>query len=485
MRLIMASATAVAVVLSAPGAHAQAISAQEAEELRAQIRTMKAQMEAMEARLNAAAPGGGAPHAATDAATDAGSPAGPGSQPAPAAALAAGTAGSAGAAKAKDDTAIEWKGSPQFAKGDNLFKVKGRIQADANYVGAPKGLHDKGLGFSSEMRRIRLGAEGAIGAGFDYKLELELSDNAVDLVDTYVGYHTGPWQIRLGNQNSFQSLDELTGDTSGSVMERAAFTDAFNFERRLGMAFQYNKGPWLAQAGVFTDDIGALSNSNDGENGGDENNSFGLDGRLAFSPKVGDFQLHFGGSAHWRRLGRLADSDTRYRQRPYVHSTNTRLIGTPAMNVSEEDHYGLEFAAIRGRWHAAAEYHVLTADRLDASTVTFQGAYAETGIFLTKGDHRGFKEGIFRVEKPAHPLGQDGFGSVLLTVRYDWLDLNDRDIRGGTQNGYIAALVWEPIQNLRFNVNYALLAYTGATPTTSGKTDYDAQVVGTRFELDF
>lgn len=323
MRLFLASTAAVAVALTAPGAYAQAISAEEAEALRAQIRTMKAQMEAMEARLNAAAPAAAAP---ADTAAQGGS-----STPAASPPLAAGSP-SKPEGKDEKDTSIEWKGSPQFAQGDRQFKVKGRIQADANYVSAPKGLDDQGLGFSSEMRRIRLGAEGAIGAGFDYKLELELSDNSVDLVDTYVGYHKGPWSIRLGNQNSFQSLDELTGDTSGSVMERAAFTDAFNFERRLGAAFQYNKGPWLAQAGVFTDDIGALANDSDGVDGGDENNSYGLDGRLVYSPKLGGFQLHFGGSAHYRRLGRLAESETRYRQRPYVHSTNTRLIGTPVMN---------------------------------------------------------------------------------------------------------------------------------------------------------
>jgi phosphate-selective porin OprO and OprP len=476
MHLIMASAAAAAIVLSAPAAQAQSISAEEAEALRAQIRAMKAQMEALEARLGALSPApaqDAAPAAEATPALASGGASGSAPTPAPV------------DAKKKEPTDIQWKGSPQFVQGDREFKVKGRIQADANYVSAPKNLNDEGLGFSNEMRRIRLGAEGAIGGGFEYKLELELSDNSVDVVDTYVGYSTGPWQIRLGNQNSFQSLDELTGDTSGSVMERAAFTDAFNFERRLGAAFQYNKGPWLAQAGIFTDDIGALANDSDGVDGGDENNSYSLDGRLVFAPKVGNLQLHFGGSAHWRRLGRLAESDTRYRQRPFAHSTNTRLIGTPAMNISEENRYGVEFAAIRGRWHAVAEYHILTADRVGLPSVAFRGAYAEAGLFLTPGDHRGYKEGIFRVEKPARPLGKDGFGSVLLTLRYDWLDLNDRDIRGGTQNGYIAALVWQPVDNLRFNLNYALMDYAGARPTASGTTDYNAQVVGTRFELDF
>lgn len=459
-----------------PDAHAQtpgqpqAISAEEAALLRAQVAALKEQVERMEARLASA---GLPPQASTPAAT-----ATPVSPPLASAAPAAPVA-------APPATAIGWKGSPQFTSGERSFKVKGRIQADANYVGAPKGLDDKGLGFSTEMRRIRLGGEGGIGGGFGYKLELELSDNSVDLVDTYVSYKHGPWTVKLGNQNPFQSLDELTGDTSGSVMERAAFTDAFNFERRLGASVQYQRGPVLAQLGLFSDDIGALANDSDGIEGGDENNSHGVDARLVYAPKLGDTQLHFGGSAHWRDLARLAEGDTRYRQRPYVHSTNTRLIGTPAMQVEREINWGVEMAAIRGRWHAAAEYNTLTADRVGLSSVRFQGAYAELGLFLTSGDSRGYKEGIFTNKAPAHPLGDGGIGSIQLTARYDWLDLNDRDIRGGTQNGYIAALVWTPVEYLRFNINYALLSYKGAKALDSGRTNYNVNVLGTRFELDF
>lgn len=448
----------------APGARAQAIGAEEAAALRAQVAALKAQVDRIEARLAEAAP-----------ATPASAPANPVASAAP----------PPSASPSAPETAIAWKGSPQFGEGDRSFKAKGRIQADANYVGAPAGLHDKGLGFSTEMRRIRLGAEGAIGGGFGYKLELELSDNAVDLVDTYVSYRQGPWTVKLGNQNPFQSLDELTGDTTGSVMERAAFTDAFNFERRLGISALYMRGPWLAQLGLFSDDIGALANEADGVEGGDENDSHGIDARLVHAPKLGDVQLHFGGSVHWRDLGRLAEGTTRYRQRPYVHSTNTRLIGTPAMHVAREFDWGVEAAAIRGRWHAAAEYNRLNARRADMPAVSFQGAYAELGLFLTPGDSRGYKEGMFRAEAPAHALGEGGIGSVLFTLRYDWLDLDDRDVRGGRQDGYIAALVWTPVDYLRFNLNYAMLAYKGATALDSGRTNYDVNVVGTRFELDF
>ena len=463
----IAGGLALAVMAAAPQAQAKAMSDQEAEALRNEVATLRERLELLEKRL-------AEPQAAAEAPPQAAA-----STPAP-----------SGAPASAPATRIEWKGSPRFVEGDKAFKVKGRIQADANYVSHPGGLDDRGLGFSNEFRRIRLGGEGKLGAGFGYKLELELSDNSVDLVDTFVTYENGPWLVTLGNQNPLWGLDELTGDTTGSFMERAAFTDAFNFERRLGLSAQYETGAFLAQAGVFTDDIGALSNDSDGPAGGDENNSHSLDGRLVYAPKIGpkdaQTQLHFGASAHWRRLKRVSDSPVRYRQRPFVHSTNTRLIGTPALDVREETSHGFEIAAIRGPWHMAAEGHWFRAARIGAPAVRFRGGYAEVGYFLTPGDTRSYDNGIFGAAKPKNPLGKNGgIGAVQFNLRYDYLDLDSRDVRGGTQNGYLAALVWTPIQYLRFNLNYGYLDYSGARALPDGRRDYGMHVLGSRFELDF
>ncbi|MET1755301.1 porin [Novosphingobium sp. RD2P27] len=380
--------------------------------------------------------------------------------------------------------AIQWKGAPQIVEGDRSFKVKGRIQADAGYVSKSDGLSDQGLGFVNEVRRIRFGAEGSVGAGVGYKLELELSDNSVDLVDTYISYRTGGLQLRLGNQNPPWSLDELTGDTAGNVMERAAFTDAFNFERRLGFTAQYTAGSVLGQAGVFTDDVSALANASDGPSGGDENNSYSLHGRVVYAPEIGNTQLHLGASAHWRRLGRITESGIRYRQRPYLHASNTRLIGTPSLLVNRELGYGAEVAAIHGRWQTAGEVFTQRAIRNGLPDLTFWGGYAELSYFLTR-DSRTYKNGQFGTTNPATPIDKGGLGSVQLTVRYDYLDLNDGSVVGGTQDGYIAAVIWSPLANLRFNLNYAYLAYRNAVALPSGDRSYDVQVLGTRFEFDF
>ncbi|WP_454718711.1 OprO/OprP family phosphate-selective porin [Caulobacter segnis] len=454
---LVALGAAGACLLSSPSFAQDALSSEEIAALRAEIAGLKAQVQRMESRLDAAS----------------------GIQrTAPAAPVAPAPAKPASAE-------ITWKGSPVIsASGGRSFKAKGRIQTDVGYVDAPKALADRGLGYAAEMRRIRLGGEGGLGAGIGYKLELELSDNAVDLVDTFVTYKAGPWLLALGNQNQFQSLDELTGDTSGSVMERAAFTDAFNFERRLGLSAQYEKGSWLVQAGLFADDITALANASDGPAGGDENNSYGLDGRVVYAPKIGKTQWHFGGSAHQRQLKRVSDTATRYRQRPYVHTSNSRLIGTAALPVREEIHYGLEAAFVRGRWHGAAETHWLDAQLKTGPNARFFGGYAELGYFLTD-DTRGYKSGIFDRAKPKKPLGGGGLGTLQVNVRYDYLDLNDRSIVGGTQNAWLAALIWQPVEFLRFNLNGGILAYTDATPLPNGDRDYTAKVAGARMELDF
>ncbi len=463
--LVLASTTA----LQPARLHAQTISPIEAEALRAQIAALKAQVEQLEARLDKASPPAAPAQAAAAPAP---------SSPAPAAAPVQ-------SAEAKPPvTRIGWKGSPVFTRDDASFKVKGRIQYDAGLLMAPASVEDKAKGYSNELRRLRLGGEGKLGAGFGYKLEVELSDNSIDAVDTYISYEKDKWLVLLGNHNSFQSLDELIGDTTGSVMERAAFTDAFGFERRLGLSVQYRAGMLLAQAGLFSDSIDSLVNDADGPDGGDENDSYGIDGRVVLAPKIGKTQLHFGLSAHWRDLNRLAEAPQRYRQRPFLHSVNSRYLATPRIDVSGEYHYGLEAAGVRGPLWWAGELHWLRALRPGLADPTFFGGYAEVGYVLT-GETRDYKNGIFGGVDPDRSLGDGGLGAWQVTARYDRLDMTDRGVVGGTQNAYIAALVWTPIQYLRFNLNYAHIDYMDAAILAGGRDDYGVDVIGWRAELDF
>lgn len=361
-----------------------------------------------------------------------------------------------------------------LAKSDGWsFKPRGRLMFDAGFTNAPDstGASD---GFGNEVRRARLGASGDMPGGFGYKFEVDFAGNEISVADAILSYENGPIEIAIGQHNNFQSLEELTSSLHTTFIERAAFTDAFGFERRLGASIIYARGDVLAQAGVFTDNLEDTDSKNRG-----------ADARIVFMPKAGDTQLHFGGSFHYNDLDDPA-AQLRYRQRPLVHFTSQRFIDTRSMGADSETGYGLEAAAIAGRFHAAAEGYWQSVDMPGvADDPTFFGGYVEAGVFLTD-DTRGYKGGKFDRTKPSSPVGEGGIGSVQFTLRYDHLDLNDVGIVGGRQAGYFAALVWKPTDYTALMLNYGRLQYTDAIlPTASGDTSYGVDAIGMRAQIDF
>ena len=361
-----------------------------------------------------------------------------------------------------------------LAKSDGWsFKPRGRLMFDAGFTNAPDstGASD---GFGNEVRRARLGASGDMPGGFGYKFEVDFAGNEISVADAILSYENGPIEIAIGQHNNFQSLEELTSSLHTTFIERAAFTDAFGFERRLGASIIYARGDVLAQAGVFTDNLEDTDSKNRG-----------ADARIVFMPKAGDTQLHFGGSFHYNDLDDPA-AQLRYRQRPLVHFTSQRFIDTRSMGADSETGYGLEAAAIAGRFHAAAEGYWQSVDMPGvADDPTFFGGYVEAGVFLTD-DTRGYKGGKFDRTKPSGPVGEGGIGSVQFTLRYDHLNLNDAGIVGGRQAGYFAALVWKPTDYTALMLNYGRLQYTDAIlPTASGDTSYGVDAIGMRAQIDF
>ncbi len=397
-----------------------------------------------------------------------------------AAMLAADKAATASAANAKSietadkRPAIAFKGAPEFkADGGWSFKPRGRLQFDAGFTDAPDstGASD---GFGSEARRARLGVSGDIPGGFGYKFEVDFAGDEVSVADATLSYSAGKTEITVGQFNNFQSLEELTSSLHTSFIERAAFTDAFGFERRLGVGASIGTGDVLVQAGVFSDNMETLSNQN-----------WSADGRVVFSPKLGNAQLHLGGSVHYTDLE--PGQTVRYRQRPLVHFTSERFINAGRLLSDSEFGAGVEAALISGPFHAAAEGFWQTVDRPGVAVdPTFFGGYAEVGMFLTPGDTRGYKGGKFDRTKPAKPLGKGGMGSVQLNLRYDRLDLNDAAVIGGTQDGYFASIVWKPTDYTAILANYGRLEYSDAVfATATGSRDYGVDAFGVRAQIDF
>ena len=469
-RLIRASALALVVSTGwALPAHASAASdaaiQQELAAMRAQMAQMASRIDSLEGELGDARAKAAAAEAKASAAS---------------AAVAAIPTQSAPTVTAKPATEVTWDGAPKLATKDGWsFKPRGRLQVDTAGVNAPAGLAggtNKSLGIATEFRRAYMGFDGTMPGGFGYRIEADFANSSVDLTDIYLTYKASPkLTFTLGQHKPFQSMEDMTSDLFTSFMERAAFNSGFGFERRVGVSATYTGSRVLVQGGVFTDNAADLNI--------DTNNSYSVDGRIVFMPKLGKGQLHIGGSAHVRDFND-ASATARYRVRPFVHTTDVRLIDTKAFSASGERAFGAEFAYINGRFHATAESQWMTAIRPGLANPTFNGGFAELGYLLTD-DTTAYKGGAYDRIRPKRPLGKGGLGAVQVNLRYDWLDLNSGAIIGGRQQIAGVSAVWMPTDYVRFILNYGHIWIDDAAVPAGVVSDYTADAMGLRAQFDF
>lgn len=399
-----------------------------------------------------------------------------------------------------------WKGGPELADKDAgfSFKPKGFMQFDAGYVGYPNGdelrgtvggLNYQNLGFNTRARRIVFGAEGSLPGGFKYKAEFNLAQGTVDYEDILLSYDfkKSPLTITVGNFYPFSSLETVTSSRLGSMLERASFTDAFNYNRRLGVALSLadkKADRYTLSAGVFSREINDTSFTRSG---------WEASARGTYTPQVGSGFVHLGASAHLRTNNRES-LGAQYRARPLTQVTDQRFIDTGTIAAKGDTSVGVELGGVFKSFHFASEaqkmwvrdaydatdFVPLDPDNNDTPTGTrfngnpgFFGGYAEVGFYLT-GESRGYKGGKWDRTKVLKPFDKGGWGAIQLNARLDYVDLNDRVgtapatatalqrvsapfyVNGGKQLGYQASIIWNPMDYLRF------MAQVGRTDITGG-----------------
>lgn len=360
------------------------------------------------------------------------------------------------------------------AKSEWQIKPRWRVQYDVADLDGPTGL--AGLGKVEDIRRAQLGIDIKMPKGFSARIEGDFAASPIEFTDLYLAWDRKGINVTAGQHKAFSPLDDMTSDLNTSFMERASIVTAFGHGRRTGISAGYAKGDFGINGGVFTDPLVILNDV--------KSNSISGDMRGYWSPKIGKAKIHLGAAYHYRDMKDFGVASTRYRLRPQIRITDTRYIGTPSLRVDSEQRYGLEAAGVLGRFHGAGEVHWLSASRPGLADPTFFGGYAEAGVFLTN-DSRPLKGGQFGGIKPKRPLDKGGIGAVQLNVRYDYLDLNDAGITGGKQDGYLASLIWTPVDYLRLMVQYSKLKYADAAIAVAGDRSYTVDVVGVRGQLSF
>ncbi|WP_158703131.1 OprO/OprP family phosphate-selective porin [Allosphingosinicella vermicomposti] len=421
------------------------------------------------------------------------------------------------ALKAQKPETPSWKGAPQFEDKEAgfSFKPKGFVQFDTGYVENPgDAVATQNLGYNSRARRLVFGAEGTLPGGFGYKAEFNFAGGSVDYEDIVLTYQPkgSPLQITLGNFYPLSSLETMTSSRLTSFLERSQAVDAFGFNRRIGAAIGLvdPNDRYTLTAGIFNAPIGSAFN----------NDSWQASVRGTYSPKIGDNgRLHLGANYQHRETQSDAQS-VRYRTRPFTQLTDVRFVDTGAIAAKGEDIIGVELGGIFGPLHFAAEGQKVWANAYAPGTTfegldgvgggvfyngdpSFMSAYAEIGYYLT-GETRGYKGGKWDRTKVLRPVGKGGIGAVQINARVDYVDLTDRlsgeslyapdHINGGSQTGYQLSAIWNPIDYVRFLLQYSHADVKGGPLAATVKPDssepvdersYGVDSIGLRAQVEF
>ena len=442
-----------------------------------------------------------------------------------------------GVKAAQVKTTPSWKGGPEWADKEAgfSFKPKGFMQFDAGYVGFPNGDELRGtqaginynnLGFNARARRLVFGAEGGLPGGFKYKVEFNFAQGTVDYEDILLSYDlkNSPLTITVGNFYPYSSLETVTSSRLGSMLERASFTDAFNYNRRLGIGLSLaDKAAdrYTLSAGLFSTPINDANFTRTG---------WEASIRGTYSPPVGSGFLHLGASFH-HRVNNQEGLAQQYRSRPLTQITDQRFVDTGNIASRGDDSVGLELGGVFKSFHFAAEAQKLwvrhafrptdvlndptSNDTIPSGALkfngdpSFEGAYGEVGYYFT-GESRGYKGGKWDRTKVLKPFDKGGWGAIQLNARVDYLNLNDRVgssatnltvanpnyVNGGKQLGYQLSLIWNPMDYLRFMAQYGHVDITGGPRAISplfsaidltpiDKRDYKSDTAAIRAQLEF
>jgi len=333
-----------------------------------------------------------------------------------------------------------------YAQDDFTIKLGGRLHVD--YASANSDNTDFDVS-ATALRRARLKGSGQFGKNLKYKIETTFDEGGdVNLEDAYLSWKPdgSPIAFKAGHFKTQNSLQEANSSLDEDLIERAAFTDAFQLDRRVGFEVSTKSDNYQVQLGVFGENLEEIEN-NDGNEG------IAVAGRAVYKFDVSGGLIHTGASFRYRDQNDA--SDLRYRQRPFVEQTG-RIISTGRI-ADSDTFFGGELAGLFGPAWAIGEYTVVNANCAENSTVctedpSFTGWSIGGGYVF--GGKRNYSTGKFKRVTVDNPVTKGGWGALSINARYDSLDLTDEGIEGGDLDTFAVGVNWWLHKQTRIQLNY-------------------------------
>ncbi|MFI4964513.1 MAG: OprO/OprP family phosphate-selective porin [Caulobacterales bacterium] len=380
----------------------------------------------------------------------------------------------------------------QFDAADYSQRTPGAISADFRR-GAAAGdtAHARDLSSGSDIRRARIGIDGQAFGDWEYNLLLDFGgtgeEDAGHIQELWVQYSgLRPFHVRVGAFPPSIGLEDQASTNGALFLERPAVADiarslAGGDFRESGEIWGAGER-WYASAAITGRVVGVVNSQATGVSQPFDS-QLGWIGRLAVLPVRTDHGLIEVG-VHGSYVEKPADAggpDTtlgasRYpialQERPELRVDGTRLISTGGIDARHAGSLGLELAGQYGPFYMQGEYERLKIQRATAAAALsdpdFSGYYVEGSYILTGERHR-FNPATFAFDAPPvdHPFSLDDgtWGAFELAARYSDIDLNYHAgalgaapaadaVRGGEQRIMAGGLNWYPNSLVRFILDY-------------------------------
>ncbi len=341
--------------------------------------------------------------------------------------------------------------------GDFSMKLGGRMHADwSNHTNdSLKG--GAAAVDGTEIRRARLSLSGTAYHDFDYVIETDFAGNATSVKDVNLAYHgIGPFEFTVGNQKQNMSMELEESSNDIMFIERSLVSALYlpAFDRAIGANLKASGDNWIVVGGIFGDSIAnGVKNKDEG---------LGWSVRGSFAPVMEENRLiHLGANYGYRKTNQdnttLNGGSTAFGYKT-TNLSQLRLVDAEIKGFDSMSLGLLEFAAMYGPASFQSEFAKGKVDRVGKSNLDFTSYFTQVAYSLT-GESRTYKgsDGEFKRLKPKNNFDfkKGTWGAWELAARYDYVDLNDKDIKGGEEKRATLALNWYLDEDVRLMADYS------------------------------
>lgn len=370
------------------------------------------------------------------------------------------------------------------------------------------------IGNGVSIRRARFAIKAQVTKDWYGEIDMDLADGNFELKDAIIEYDgLKNFAFKVGNFKEDFSMEQTTTSRYLTFMERPMVCKALVPSRHIGIQGEYLLDHFRASLGWFFQEV---AGSEEITNVEDNNKDFGRNAGYSFTGKMGYMPyskdrhhgLYFGAKGSYR-TPKTSDAPSdfggaRFSTRNATSINRKKYLDTDVIpNVDHIWLYGLEGAGYWGPARFQTEWirnHVSAAK----GSYNFGGWYVHATCLLLGGQQRfNVAEGEF-----TQPSTGRKWGDIELALRYDYLDLNDGTIYGGSGQNFTAGLNFYIDKNFKFVINYQYSKndryangkgklFTGHDATGAPTADYTKAVepkgkggvsyhmLGARFEINF